>query len=82
MAEVCDTISANMWEHYRKFLIPTQLFIIALTATLFFTGRSALGGAIAVFIVMQLGALAGAWWGARLKGKLEDRANRLPLDKR
>ena len=70
-----------MWEHYRKFIIPTQLFIIALCATLYFTGRVPLGGAVAFFVMMQLGAVAGAWWAARLKGKLNQRADRLPLDK-
>jgi hypothetical protein len=71
-----------MWQQYRKYLIPTQLFILAMCGVLYLLGKAPLVSIVAVFGVMQLGALAGAWWGTRLKAKMQRDSDRLPLDRR
>jgi uncharacterized membrane protein YfcA len=71
-----------MWQQYRKYLIPTQLFIFAMCAVLYYMRHMALPSVIAVFIVMQIGGLVGSWWGTRLKNKMNAQRDRLPLDRR
>jgi hypothetical protein len=71
-----------MWQQYRKHLIATQLFILAMCAVLYFLGKAPLASIVSVFAVMQLGALVGAWWGTRLKAKMQRDSDRLPLDRR
>jgi len=39
-------------------------------------------GVAAIFVAMQIGAILGARWGVRLKGKIEARRGRLPLTPR
>lgn len=60
----------GVWEQYRKTLMPLQVFILAATVTMYFiAGREMLVAAV-VFVVMQLGSLIGAAWGARLKRRV------------
>jgi uncharacterized membrane protein YfcA len=54
---------------------------IATIVIFFVTGRQPIV-ALVFFIMMQLGALAGAAWGARLKRKIEDAQDQLPLHRR
>jgi uncharacterized membrane protein YfcA len=71
-----------MWEQYRKTLVPFQLFILAATVTMYFiTGRQLLA-ALVVFVVMQVGSLIGAAWGARLKRRVGQRDDELPLQRK
>ncbi len=68
-----------MWEQYRKTLVPMQLFIVAACAAALFFGRMPPVAVGATFVVMELGALLGAWWGARLQRRLRARQEELPL---
>lgn len=68
-----------MWEHYKKTLIPMQILIVAVTVTVYFILRRQWLVALVVFVVMQLGSLAGAAWGARLSRRIKQRSEELPL---
>jgi hypothetical protein len=59
-----------MLERYRRTFLVTQLVIIAITTAIFvrFHGWHA---AAPFFLVMQLGAITGSAWAARLKRKIE-----------
>ncbi len=68
-----------MWDHYKKLAIPMQLFIVAATlSAYFFMGRQWFPSLL-LFLVMQFGMLMGAAWGARIKRKVEQRHDDLPL---
>lgn len=68
-----------MWNQYRKTALPTQLaIIVAVVALLRFARVPTLGVAV-LFIAMEIGAIVGAWWAARLARKLGLDPNRLPL---
>ena len=73
--------STDMWEQYRKTLIGTQLFILSICALLVYK-HVPIAGVAVFFAVMQLAALVGARWAARLKRKIiESKAKKddLPL---
>jgi uncharacterized membrane protein YfcA len=70
-----------MWEQYRKTLIPTQMFIISACIVGYYWGQLSFGRVLPAFLFMQLAAIAGAWWAARLKRKIERAQNKLPLEK-
>ena len=70
-----------MWEHYRKTLIPMQLFIIAACAAAYLFKLMPWQAVLVTFVVMQLGALLGAWWGYRLRRQIirqSERDDELP----
>ena len=71
-----------MWEQYRKRFVLTQLFILSLSAVLKFYVKADWLNTIAAFVVMQFGAVIGAWWGARLSRKIEAKRDQLPLHRR
>ena len=71
-----------MWEQYRKTLVPMQLFILAACAAALFMARFHWIVVLLMFLVMQLGALGGAWWGASLQRRVRARQDRLPLEGR
>ena len=71
-----------MWQQSRQTLILTQIFIIGACALLYLSGRMTLPATLVVFIVMQVGGVLGAVFGARLKEKREHRQSRLPLDRK
>ena len=71
-----------MWEQYKKHLIATQIFIFLVCGLLYFSGRGTLPQVLLAFIAMQIGSFVGAWWGARLKSKIERSNNKLPLERR
>jgi hypothetical protein len=59
-----------MIDQYKKTLVPTQIAILVVSiAALLWSHR--IIAALSFFVVMQLCALLGAMWGARLKGKIE-----------
>jgi uncharacterized membrane protein YfcA len=69
-----------MWAHYRKSLVVTQLFILFACVVSRWQGLN--WGAIAtMFVAMQIGALLGAAWGHRIRRKMRERQERLPLQK-
>ena len=72
-----------MWEQYRKTFVLNQIFILAACAgAYFYIAPGSVITALAILVMMELGSLAGAWWGARLKRKIEDNAKKLPLQRR
>jgi uncharacterized membrane protein YfcA len=70
-----------MWAQYRKTLIPTQIFIIGACVIGYYWGRLPLNRVLPAFLFMELAAVVGAWWAARLTRKIERSNNRLPLEK-
>jgi len=63
-----------MWEQYKKTFAQMQLLIVLVTAgTYLYLGRGAARSAV-FFLVMQVGAVAGARWGLRLKRKVDRQA--------
>jgi hypothetical protein len=60
---------AKVFEQYRKTFIGTQCVIGAITAAALFQTRHAFAAG-AFFLVMQVGAFAGAAWAASLKDRI------------
>jgi hypothetical protein len=71
-----------MWEQYRKSFIFTQIFILVILAVLIFFAKAGWQRAATAFVFMQVAAVIGAWWGARLKRKILAAREKLPLDRR
>ena len=69
-----------MLEQYRKTLIPMQIGIFAVCAFLLFRHVPLLA-VLYFFLVMQLGAVLGAWWGARIRRKVRAARGELPLSR-
>ena len=67
-----------MWARYRRTFVPVQVFIVGAAAFVLFMTRSP-AAAGQLFVVMQLFALIGARWAARLRDAIEANARRLPL---
>jgi hypothetical protein len=66
-----------MWQHYQKTFAGMQIMIAVVTAGIyFFVGRQMVA-ALTFFIVMQIGALLGAAWAARLRRAMEQRQSGL-----
>ena len=70
-----------MWRQYRKTLIPMQLFILATCAALRFIGLVPWTTIAIVFVIMEIGALAGAWWAATLHRQHRRRRGFTPLER-
>jgi len=71
-----------MWEQYKKTAKLIQpVIVIVCVAIYFMTGRQMLVAAT-FFVVMELGAVVGAAWGARLKRRTMPREEELPLARR
>ena len=63
-----------MWAQYKRSFSKTQALILAVTiGTYFWLGHVAVRSAV-FFVMMQLGAVVGAMWGARLKRKVDRQA--------
>jgi hypothetical protein len=71
-----------MWDQYRKTAFPTQVFIFLSCAFVFYFGKAPLQATAIIFVVMQIGGLLGAWWGWRLRMKMERSAGQVPLERR
>jgi hypothetical protein len=69
-----------MWQRYRQMLIPTQVLIVAACVVGYFWGRLTLDKVVMGFAMMQVAAVLGAWWAARIKRQIEDSDERLPLE--
>jgi hypothetical protein len=67
-----------MRELYKKTFGGMQLLIAAVTFGVLVWSR-VFGLAVFFFLAMQMGALIGAVWGARLKSKVQRSASALPM---
>ena len=67
-----------MWRQYRKTAARIQSMIVIVVIAVYFLSRREWGTTVAVFIVMQIAAVLGAAWGARLKSKIERQTQDLP----
>ena len=63
-----------MWTEYKRTAIIIQLFILALIATIRWRAQTPWDALLFVFIFLQLGALAGAWFGRKLVMRIDQRA--------
>jgi hypothetical protein len=63
-------IGSRVLKQYRKNLIGTQLVIAMMTVAMLVQSHRLITG-IACFVVMQLGAIVGAAWGASLRSRIE-----------
>jgi hypothetical protein len=68
-----------MWNHYRKTFLPLQGGICLVSAGIYLFYGRALPPAVIFFVMMQIGAVLGAMWAARLSTALRRRASELPL---
>ena len=71
-----------MWEQYRKTVVLMQLFIVAACAAALFLAKFHWLAVLVMFVIMQLGAVMGAWWAASLQAAHRARQDRLPLQGR
>ena len=62
-----------MWEQYKKTLVGMQAVIAVITGCSYLTMYRSLAPAAMFFVVMQVGAVFGAYWGARLKSRAQSR---------
>jgi uncharacterized membrane protein YfcA len=68
-----------MWEHYKSTFLGMQLMILTVTAAVYlFFGHVATMAAI-FFLTMQVGSVLGAWWANRLRRRLGEQRDKLPL---
>lgn len=68
-----------MWEQYRKTLIPTQAVIITICIAMYFIFHARWQEMVMIFLTMQFCAVIGARWAVRLKRKVTNSNDRLPL---
>jgi hypothetical protein len=74
MGRLFQRKASAMWEQYKKTFAKTQAVIVVVTAaTYFLMGELAARSAV-FFLMMQLGAVAGAAWGVRLRRKVDGQA--------
>jgi uncharacterized membrane protein YfcA len=62
-----------MWQQYKKTLVGMQLSIAVMTGAAYMMVYRSLPPAAVFFAVMQVGAVLGAYWGARLKSRAQSR---------
>jgi len=62
-----------MWQQYKKTLVGMQVTIAAFTAGAYLMMYRSFVPAAVFFVVMQIGAVFGAYWGARLKSRTQAR---------
>lgn len=68
-----------MWAQYKKTLVVTQLMILAVCCLVLYVTHGNLANTLGVFLVMQLGGVIGAWYGVRLRDRVLQQTQRLPL---
>ena len=71
-----------MWAQYRKTFWPMQAMILAVTLAVYFGFDRFFARAMVFWVIMQMGALIGAVWAARIKSYVRGNESRLPLEKR
>ncbi len=69
-----------MWAHYRRFAIYNQIFVAVACVTAYYACvtayyllRMSLPAVVVLFVIMQAGALLGAWWSASQERGRQDR---------
>ena len=67
-----------MWEQFKKTFVFSQIGITGVAVAVG-AGTHNLYAATLVFLIMQLGNIAGLAWGARLRRRMEARTDSLPL---
>ncbi len=69
-----------MWQQYRRTFWIMQVFILGMCVV----GRLFAGmpwpAVVFLWIALQLGSLAGAWWGSKLRNQLDRDSKGLPLE--
>jgi len=60
-----------MWPQYRRTFLGIQVVIALVTGLAFLNTGERIPVAAVFFTVMQVGAVLGAMWAVRIKGKLE-----------
>jgi hypothetical protein len=68
-----------MWNQLKRTFAFTQIVIAVLTVAVGYYSHGSWTAAATVFFTMQLGNVAGASWGARLRRRIQERAMTLPL---
>ena len=71
-----------MWQHYRKTLLPVQAIIVIVCLLLYWVAKLPLPGVLVFLATMEVGAIVGAWWAARLKRRITTPPDKLPLHNR
>jgi Flp pilus assembly protein TadB len=71
-----------MWTHYRRFAAYNQIFIGVACVTAYYLLRMSLPAVAVMFVVMQAGALLGAWWSATRARQTRRSDERLPLERK
>jgi uncharacterized membrane protein YfcA len=68
-----------MWQTYWKRFPVMQGMILILCAIMLFVIKLHWVQVAATFVIMQLGAVLGAWYGTRLRKRIESRPDDLSL---
>ena len=71
-----------MWAQYRKTALRIQSMIVVVVIAVYFFNHRQWPTAIAVLVAMEIAAVLGAAWGARLKSKMDRESQQLPLHRR
>jgi uncharacterized membrane protein YfcA len=72
-----------MWAYYRRrFLLNQILFAAVIVAARFINPERGWLELLALWLILQVAALPGAWAASRLARKIAEAEGRLPLDRR
>jgi uncharacterized membrane protein YfcA len=71
-----------MWTEYKKRFWTSQALILIVAVVAWQLGGVRGQQLVTVIVAMQLGALLGAWMGARMKRQIQQADDELPLNKR
>jgi uncharacterized membrane protein YfcA len=62
-----------MWlDQYKKTFVGMQVTIAIFTAAMYLGLYRQVSAAVGFFVIMQAGAIAGAYWGSKLKNRLRN----------
>ena len=70
------------WEHYRRTLVFTQLFILSMCAAMMYFTKMPIGMVVVMFFSLQVFGFLGAVWGARLSRRIAAKGDELPLSRK
>lgn len=72
----------NTWYFYRATVVPMQLFILVTCGVFYYSMHAPWLAVLVLFLVMQVGLVVGAVWGAALHRRRVRRDQMLPLERR